>query len=133
MALAPRGAIDGLTVYGWRMTFSCKAVVIAHLPSAVSTASISAVSLNGLNKQATAPAASEARLEGLVALRGDEDDRNTFPAACQLLLKIWAAQTWQSDIEDQAVRGINDVCGEERFCRRKRLNGEPDLLQQVRQ
>ena len=59
MASTPRGAIDGLTVYGWRMTFSWKAVVIAYfVPSAASTASINAVSLNGLNRQVTAPAAS---------------------------------------------------------------------------
>ena len=36
----------------------------------------------------------EARLERLIALRGDEHNRDSFPAASQFLLKIWSAHPW---------------------------------------
>ena len=53
--------------------------------SAAFSAPSRAVSLNGLNRHSTAPCASSARTDRLVAVRGDEDDRNLLPATRQLL------------------------------------------------
>ena len=48
------------------------------------------------------------------------------PATYQFLLKIWSAHARQSDVEDQAARLVDGLRREERFRRRKRLDGKAD-------
>ena len=106
------------------------------LPSSqppTSTASSNAVSLNGLNKHATAPAAMRRGWSDLSPCAVMKTIGMAISAAIQFLLKIWSAHPGQSDVEDQAVRLVAGFGGEERFGRCERLNGKPDLLQQVGQ
>ena len=65
------------------------------------------MSPNGLNRQAFAPRAMRRGLERSVALRRDEDGRDAVPLAQQFLMEIWAIQSGQSDVQDQAA-GLAD-------------------------
>ena len=79
------------------------------------------------------PSRDETWLQRSVALRRDEDRRNAVPLAQQFPVEIWAIQSGQSDVQDQAAGLADRVRFEEGLSRRKGLSVEAEMPQQVRQ
>src|ERR1700752_1778356 len=52
---------------------------------------------------------------GVVAARGDEDDRDVLATCPQCPLKVWARHSWHRDVEDETTRLTHDIRGEKRF------------------
>ena len=92
----------------------------------------SSVSLNGLNRQSTAPCASSAD-GGLVGVRGDEDDRDRPAAARQLPLELRARSSPASRRRGSDTGPADAIGREELLRRRERLDREAELPQQVGQ
>src|SRR5262249_34722020 len=77
------------------------------------------------------PLGEQAGPVGLIAVRGDEDDRNRVSAPRQFLLELESGHARHGDVEEETL-GLAKTRGhEEGFCRRKRLDRKAALPQQV--
>src|SRR5918994_253388 len=77
------------------------------------------------------PTGEEARTDGPISVGGDEDRWNHLAPMHQFPVKIGARHARHCDVEQQAVRLADNLRGEERFGRCKRLGGKTALPQQV--
>src|SRR5262249_10028736 len=87
----------------------------------------------GLEQACHGPLGEQAGRVGLIAVRGDEDDRNRVSAPRQFPLELEAGHARHGDVEEETL-GLAETRGhEEGFRRRKRLDRKAALPQQVGQ
>ena len=87
----------------------------------------------GLEKALHGPRREHARADGIVAVRGDEDDRNGLPAQLELLLQVGPGHARHGDIENQAL-GLADGIGREKLLgQRESPDREAELPDQIGQ
>src|SRR4051812_33548017 len=73
----------------------------------------------------------ELRPDSIVAMGGDEDDRDLRLPLGELPLKFRPRHPRHGDIEDQTVRSVDAIRRQEIFSRREGADREAELLQQI--